>query len=345
MKISTEFKIGFFVILAIAVAYWGINYLKGNDVFNKDRIYYGVYDRIDGLTPSNLVTLNGMPVGIVRSVKLLPEKDNRILVEFAISNHDINIPEGSVARIFSSDLLGSKQVELKLGKGGSLLPPGDTLNTEIEESLADAVNAQIAPLKIKAEELLGQIEKAVVTIQSVFDENARQNLSESFESIKQAFASFATASKRLDSLLESQKPVIESALGNVNEITESLNNDMENLDAIIANFAEISDSLKTSDLKKAIAAAAVALEDFSLMMEEISKGEGTVGKLVSDDSLYVALNEAARNLASLLDDMETNPDRYVQVSVFGKKQKKIKLSDKDIERIKEAVEEDNKNKK
>ncbi|RLD27212.1 MAG: MCE family protein, partial [Bacteroidetes bacterium] len=126
MKISTEFKIGFFVIVAIAVAYWGINYLKGNDVFSKERIYFGVYERIDGLAPSNAVSINGFPIGLVRNIKLLPENNNRILVEFAITNPDILIPTDSEARIFSSDLLGSKQVSITIGKNLEYVQPGDT---------------------------------------------------------------------------------------------------------------------------------------------------------------------------------------------------------------------------
>ena len=340
MKISTEFKIGFFVIMAILVAYWGINYLKGNDVFKKERIYYGVYERIDGLAPSNAVSINGFPIGLVRNIKLLPESNNRILVEFAITNPDILIPIDSEVRIFSSDLLGSKQVSITIGKSLEYVQPGDTLITSIEEGLAASVNAQIAPLKIKAEELLGQIEKAVITVQSVFDESARDNLSKSFKHIEESFYSVSQTAKRLDSLMETEKPLIEDMMVNLSEFIRALNDNKENLNRFTTNLAIISDSLRTSDLKDAIANAAIALQQFSVMMEKASKGEGTVGKLLHDDSLYNALTDATVKLASLLDDMETNPGRYVQVSVFGKKQKKVKLSNKDIERIKDAIQED-----
>ena len=342
MKISTEFKIGFFVIMAILVAYWGINYLKGNDVFKKERIYYGVYERIDGLAPSNAVSINGFPIGLVRNIKLLPESNNRILVEFAITNPDILIPIDSEVRIFSSDLLGSKQVSITIGKSLEYVQPGDTLITSIEEGLAASVNAQIAPLKIKAEELLGQIEKAVITVQSVFDESARDNLSKSFKHIEESFYSVSQTAKRLDSLMETEKPLIEDMMVNLSEFIRALNDNKENLNRFTTNLAIISDSLRTSDLKDAIANAAIALQQFSVMMEKASKGEGTVGKLLHDDSLYNALTDATVKLASLLDDMETNPGRYVQVSVFGKKQKKVKLSNKDIERIKDAIQEDEK---
>jgi phospholipid/cholesterol/gamma-HCH transport system substrate-binding protein len=345
LKISTEFKIGFFVILSIAIAYWGINYLKGNDVLSKDRIFYAVYDRIDGLSPSNVISINGFPIGLVRHIELMPEQGNKILVEFAITNSEIRIPEDSKVRIFSADLLGSKQVSLTIGNSIGYAQSGDTLAASIEKGLAESVNAQIAPLKLKAEELLGQIEKAVITVQSVFDESARDNLSQSFESVKESFYSLSQSSKRLDSLMANEKPVIEKSLSNLSEFLENLNSNNDKLNAFTANLVDISDSLKASNLKEAIANASIALEQFTLMMDKASRGEGTIGKLLHNDSLYNSMTEASVRLGSLLEDMEMNPDRYVQVSVFGKKEKKVKLSDKDIERVKEAIiEEENNNK-
>jgi phospholipid/cholesterol/gamma-HCH transport system substrate-binding protein len=343
LKISTEFKIGFFVILAIAVAYWGINYLKGNDVLRKDRIFYAVYDRIDGLAPSNSISINGFPIGLVRHIELLPERGNKILVEFSITNPEILIPKDSEVRIFSSDLLGSKQVSLTVGYSAEFAESGDTLFASVEEGLAASVNAQIAPIKLKAEELLGQIEKAVITVQSVFDESARENLSQSFESIKESFYSLSLTSKRLDSLMANEKPVIENSFANLSEFLENLNSNNDKINAFTENLVGISDSLKASNLKEAIANAAIALEQFTSIMEKTSSGEGTIGKLLHDDSLYNSMTEASVRLGSLLEDMESNPDRYVHVSVFGKKEKKMKLSDKDIERVKEAVIEEQEN--
>lgn len=342
MKISTEFKIGFLVILAIGMAYWGVNYMKGIDIFKQDRLFYSVYDRIDGLTPSNLVSLNGYPIGLVREIELLPHEGNKILVTIAVTQSDLFIPSDSEARIFSSDLLGSKQVNLILGQNTDYLLEGDTLKSSIEENLASAVNAQLAPLKLKAEELLGQIEKAVITVQSVFDESARENLSRSFQHIQESFYTVSLTAERLDTLIANEKPAIESMINNLSSFSESLNQNRDNLSRFAENIADISDSLRTAELKAAIANASLALNQFSILMAEASEGKGTVGKLLHDDSLYISMNEATTNLASLLEDMETNPKRYVQVSVFGKKEKKIKLSDKDIKRIQKAIEEDSK---
>ena len=140
--------------------------------------------------------------------------------------------------------------------------------------------------------------------------------------------------------METEKPIIEDMMVNLSEFIKALNDNKENLNTFTTNLAVISDSLRTSDLKDAISNASVALQQFSVMMEKASQGEGTVGKLLHDDSLYNAMTEASTNLAHLLEDMEMNPDRYVRVSIFGKKEKKVKLSNKDIERIKDAIKED-----
>jgi len=341
LKISTEFKIGFVVVLSIAIAYWGINYLKGNDVFSKERVFYGVYDRIDGLAVSSPVNINGFAIGLVREIKLLPGKENRILVRFDISNDDVNIPAYTEARIVSVDLLGSKQVTLLMGNGNEYLTSGDTLNSSIEGGLAESVNKQIAPLKIKAEELLGQVEKAVVTVQSVFDENARENLSQSFMKIKESFINLSNTAKRLDSLMIVEKPLVENATINFAEFMQSLNDNKENLNRITYNLALITDSLRAADLTSAVANASDALKNLATMIDNINKGQGTVGKLMYNDSLYNELTNATIQLKSLLEDIETNPDRYIKVSVFGKKEKKLKLSDKDVERIQKYIDEQN----
>jgi phospholipid/cholesterol/gamma-HCH transport system substrate-binding protein len=337
LKFSTEFKIGLLVLLAIAMAYWGINYMKGIDIFKQDRIFYATYDRVDGLSNSNLVTLNGYPIGLVREIQLVPELGNKVMVTFAITQTDLRIPKDSEARIFSSDLLGSKQVELIIGSSPEIAMEGDTLTASMEKDLASAVNAQLAPLKLKAEELLGQIEQAVVTVQSVFDESARENLSQSFQHIQESFYAVSLTAKRLDTLIAKEKPAMESMIDNLSSFSASLNNNKDNISRLTENLADISDSLRTAELKEAVANAAAALEQFTILMDQASQGKGTVGKLLHDDSLYNSLNTATTNLASLLEDMETNPDRYVQVSVFGKKAKKVKLSNKDVERISKAV--------
>jgi phospholipid/cholesterol/gamma-HCH transport system substrate-binding protein len=339
LKRSTEFKVGFVVVLAIAMVYWGINFMQGNDIFKKELSYYAVYDNINGLVVSNPVSINGFTIGLVKRISFLDNRGQKILVEFAIKNKNIKISEDSKFKIFSSDLLGSKGVAIIMGESDINAAPGDTLGSLIEEGLAEAVNAQIAPLKNKAEELLSKISDAVVSVESILDKDAQDNLSESFIKIRESFVSFANAADRLDRLVSDQAPVIDSILGDFNIVVHAIRQNEDNLNIFFKNIASISDSLQNSELTSAIGNASESLNKLSMMIDNVSEGNGTIGKLLYNDSLYNSLVNTSSQLDSLFSDMQINPDRYIQFSVFGKKNKKIKLSKKDIKMIQESLKE------
>lgn len=337
MKRSIEFKVGLLVVFAIALVYWGINFMQGNDIFKKERTYYSIYQKINGLSVSNPVSINGYNVGLVKKISFLDNKGSQILVEFSIKNKNIELPIDSKFRIFSSDLLGSKAVDLRIGESELIAQPGDTLLSDIEQDLAEAVNAQIAPLKNKAEELLSKITDAVVTVESIFDNEAKENLSESFVKIRESFVAFSNTAKRLDTLVANEKPVIDSILNNFHSIVSNINANEKNLNTFFENMAAISDSLQKSDLNKAIGNASKSLMKLSAMIDNMSEGNGTLGKLMYNDSLYNSLVNTSSQLDSLLNDMQAHPKRYLSFSVFGKKDKQVKLSKKDIKMIQESL--------
>ncbi len=313
--------------------------MQGNDIFKKERTYFAVYEQINGLVPSNTVSINGFNVGIVKKISFLDDRGSRILVEFSIKNKRIQIPTDSKIRIFSSDLLGSKAVAIIIGESDMLAQVGDTLESDIEEGLAEAVNAQIAPLKNKAEELLVKVTDAVITVENIFDKNAQDNLSESFVKIRESFVAFSNAAKRLDTLVADEKPVIDSILIDFHSVVSNIRANEENLNTFFKNMAAISDSLQKSDLNQAISNASVSLNKLSGMIDNMSEGQGTLGKLMYNDSLYNSLVNTSMQLDSLLNDMQAHPKRYIQFSVFGKKDKQVKLSKKDIKMIQESLKE------
>lgn len=339
MKISTEFKVGFVVVAAIALVYWGINFMQGNDIFKKERNYYAIYENINGLVVSNPVSLNGFNIGLVKKISFMDSRGQRILVEFSIKNKDITIAEDSKFRIFSSDLLGSKGVEIIVGESDVLAQPGDTLGSELEEGLAEAVNAQIAPLKNKAEELLSKVTDAVVAVESILDKDAQANLSESFLKIRESFESFARAAKRMDQMVQEDAPIIDSILIDFHSVVSNIQKNEDNLNTFFENLAAITDSLQQSELNTAIGNASESLLKLSGMIDNMSEGKGTLGKLMYNDSLYNSLVSTSTQLDSLFNDMQANPKRYIHFSVFGKKDKQVKLSKKDIKMIQESLNE------
>ena len=313
--------------------------MQGNDIFKKERNYYAVYENINGLVVSNPVSLNGFAIGLVKKITFLDSRGQRILVEFSIKNKDIVIVEDSKFRIFSSDLLGSKGVEIIVGESDILAQPGDTLASEVEEGLAEAVNAQIAPLKNKAEELLSKVTDAVVAVESILDKDAQDNLSASFVKIRESFESFANAAKRMDQMVQEDAPLIDSILYDFHSVISNIQQNEENLNTFFENLASISDSLQQSDLNTAISNASESLIKLSAMIDNMSEGNGTIGKLMYNDSLYNSLVNTSTQLDSLFNDMQAHPKRYIHFSVFGKKDKQVKLSKKDIKMIQESLKE------
>jgi phospholipid/cholesterol/gamma-HCH transport system substrate-binding protein len=339
LKLSTEFKIGITVIVAIGLAYWGINFMQGNDIFKKERNFYAIYNKVNGLVVSNPVSVNGFAVGLVKDIKFLDSRGDRIIVEFAIKNNNIQIYEDSKFKIFSSDLLGSKGVDIIMGESTVIAQIGDTLEGDIEQDLAEAVNAQIAPLKNKAEELLSKVTDAVVTVESIFDNEAKENLSASFDKIRESFVSFSNTAKNIDAMVALEKPKIDSIFSDFQLIVENIRKNGDNIDTFFSNMADISDSLQQSNLNEAIRNAAVSLDKLSQMIDNVNEGNGTIGKLMYNDSLYNSLVSTSTQLDSLFNDMQAHPKRYIHFSVFGKKDKQVKLSKKDVETIRQSLKE------
>ncbi|HET6226222.1 MAG TPA: MlaD family protein [Bacteroidia bacterium] len=320
MKLSKEVKVGIVTTIAIGCFLFGFNFLKGKNWFSSRTKYYAVYKDISGLVEANPFLLNGYKIGMVSEIKLFPDTTGRILVTLVV-NEDIQIPKTSVAKVASSSILGDMCVQLFLGKGTEYVQPGDTLLSAQEDNLKQAVNKTIAPLQEKATSLISSIDSVMVVVQEVLNEDTRKNLKKSFESIKHALSSLEVTSYRLDTMVIAERSKISSILSKVNVLATTLSSNSANLSNIISNFSNISDSLAKSNLTSAINNADVALSQASSIMTKINKGEGTMGMLINNDSLYRNLNRSSEDLDKLLEDLRLNPQRYVQVSVFGKKDK------------------------
>jgi len=314
-KIRTEIKAGIVVLVTVAAFFWGFYFLKGKDIFKSEDIYYAIYDRVDGLTESNPVLINGLKVGLVREVRFVGDLDRRIFVSFAFPKGSL-IPDSSTAEIFSLDLMGSKAIRIVLSNAKSYYSPGDTLISEIEQNIQEQVNAQILPLKAKAEDLLSSIDSVMTVIQYIFDENTRDNLSKTFTSIKRTIQNLEHTTITLDTLLQNEKTKLSRIFSNIESISLNLRNNNEQLSVILTNFSQISDSLAQSQILSTINNANSALANANSIIEKINRGEGSIGMLINNDSLYNHLESASRNLDLLLEDIRENPKRYMHFSIF-----------------------------
>lgn len=318
MKLSKEVKVGIVTTLAIGCFIYGFNFLKGHNLFSSQRKFYAVYNNIDGLVEANPLMINGFKVGIVGKIVLSNDTTTKVIVTLILDD-EVKIPRNSIAKVVSSDILGSKAVQLLLGTGTTYAESGDTLTSAQEDDLKTAVNKTIAPLQEKAVGLISSIDSVMIVVQQVFNESARQNLAKSFESIKMAITSLETTSYRLDTMVQSEKSKISSILSKVNTLATTLANNSDKLGNVINNFSNISDSIAKSNLTSAINNADVALGQASQIMTKINSGQGTMGMLINNDSLYRKLDKSSEDLDKLLKDLRINPERYVRISVFGRK--------------------------
>ncbi len=336
MKLNRETKIGLVVVVAIVLVYIGVNFLKGIYVFNKPVMYYGIYEKVNGLQASNPVVLNGFKIGQVRSVELIDGGRGGLIVSMTIYE-DVAIPKDSKAALKSADLLGSMQIDIRLGKSSIMAQSGDTLTPTIEGDLVEEVNAQLRPIKVKAEGLISSVDSVIRVMEAILNADSQQNLIESFQGINNAIASLERTAFRVDTLVKEEKSRISSILQNIDNLTKTLSDNSENLSSILTNFNTISDQLAKAEIANTINSANEALSELKTAIEKINSGDGSLGMLLNNDSLYNNLNMASNNLDLLLEDMRINPNRYVQVSLFGKKNKKVELSRQEMEQLKEYV--------
>lgn len=320
MKITKEVKVGVVAVIAISFFIYGFNFLKGKDFFSKQHTFYAVYTDIDGLVEANPLMINGYKVGIVADIKLLQDTSSSVFVTMYLDD-DIKVPNNTVARVISSDILGSKAIQLVMGDSKTYAKDGDTLISAQEDNLKQSVNKTIAPLQKKAEGLISSIDSVMVVVQEVFNSSARANLAKSFESIKLALTSLELTAYRIDTLVISEQVKISSILSKINTLATTFADNSDKLGNAITNFSKISDSIAKSNLTSAINNADMALSQASTIMTKINKGEGTMGMLINNDSLYRKLDKSAADLDKLLIDLRINPERYVHISVFGRKDK------------------------
>ncbi|WP_372755343.1 MlaD family protein [Labilibaculum sp.] len=315
MKFSKDAKIGLVVVGAIVILIWGISFLKGFNLFSSEQIFFARYDRVDGLKKSSPVTLKGYKVGQIKNIRFNSAFADHLLVEFSISN-EYKLSTNSIARIESSDIMGSKEIKLIPGKGDKMLQSGDTIKGNIEGDLKEQVSMQMLPLKRKAENLMSSVDSVLSVIQYVFNAKTRENLTKSFGSIEQTFQKLENTSGTLDTIVTGQKSHLENIIANADSISWNLKNNNENISNILANFSNISDSLSAAEITQTVNHAKLTLQKSNRILEKINSGQGSMGMLINNDTLYRNLEAASNSLTNLLIDLKNNPKRYMHFSLF-----------------------------
>lgn len=319
MKISKYTKLGILIVISITILIWGLSYLKGNDIFKQDNTYFVVYERVDGLVPSNKVSINGFQIGQVNEIKFHPDNSKKLLVSLSV-DASVKIPVNSVAQIFSSDIMGTRSIKLLLSDESEIYLPNDTVSGAIESDLKEQVSMQVLPIKNKAEQLLGTIDSAITTLTVIFNDDARQNLSESFANINQTVANIERTTSDLQEIMASEKGNIKQIITNIEEITTTFNNNTKALESTIQNLSNFSDTLAQISVTPVLNNISDASEQILMILNKLNSDESTAGLLLNDDQLYKSINTLSGNLSFLISDIQANPKRYLHFSAmdFGK---------------------------
>ncbi len=337
MKRSKNAVIGIVVLSAIAILILGLNFLKGNSFFTTEQTYYAKYSRVDGLKKSSFVTLKGLKIGQIKSIDFI-DNGNILLVEFTVNN-DIKFPQNTIARIISSDIMGTKQLQLILGSSPKKLQPGDTLVGQTVGDFKEQVSIQMLPMKEKAEKLMSSIDSVLSVIQYVFNKDTRERLQNSIASIDQTFLQLKSTAAALNTIINGRQKNLSNIIVNIDSISHNLKNNNKNITQILNKFAAISDSLSAADIGSTLTHLQSTMQNIDGILAKINNGEGSLGSLMTKDSLYNNLADASESLNNLLIDIKTNPKKYLHFSIFdtGKKVYMNNPKDRNVKQVMYAI--------
>lgn len=320
-KLSREARVGIVILAAIAMFYFGINYLKGINIFSPARSFYAVFDNADFLLPSAPVTISGLQVGVVDDVYFLNGASNKVVVKLRVSDRSLKIPSDTRAHI-KSDLLGTRTMYLEVGQSDKLLSRGDTLKGVLDSAFTDRLTTTILPLKGRVESLVSSIDSVLTVFRGVFNRKTQDGLVVSFESINRSILKLEHTVSEVDLLVGNERAKLSDIFGNIRSITQNIRDNNERLSNVFANLDKITDEFARANVSKTMADLQLSASSLQSVLKKVEQGEGSVGQLMTNDSLYRHLEGSAKSLDLLLEDMRLHPNRYVHFSVFGRKEKK-----------------------
>lgn len=306
MKISREIKTAILVIASISLFIWGYSFLKGKDLFTDYKTFFVEYNSVEGLTSSAPVTLNGLIIGKVNSITI-NASTGKLLVELQLKT-DFPISKSSIASLYEPSFIGGKQIAIMPNfNDKELAVEGQFFQSGIKLGLTDKVGDQLAPLQDKLEKLLGNTDKLISGLNNVLDEKGQADIKLTLAELSQTVAEFHKLSTSVNDLLATNKTQINGVVTNLNKVS--------------GNFSKISDSLNKADLGKTVKNLNATLSRVDGIILNLESGKGTIGKLLKDESFYQNIKTSTKELELLLQDIRLYPTRYVNISVFGKKNK------------------------
>ena len=340
MRFIKELKVGSIAISGIILLVLGVNFLKGNSFFGGDLEYYSYFENSGQLTVASNVTLNGVVVGKVKKIAYTPNINpkKRVKVTFTINNSDVFLPKGTIIEIGSLDLF-SKGVLIKLSsdlsKGNYL--PGASIPGRLSVDMISQVKAYADPIAQKLQGMMASIDKMVISLSAFWDTTATSEIEGSLKQVKLTIQKLGNVASEIEGFVVAERIQFSRIMQNVEGITSNLQKSNEQITAIIGNTKRITDDFVTADFKSVILDAQTTLKKLNLVLDDASKGNGTLGKLIHDEKLYDELVETNNELQNLVSDIQVHPERYIHFSLAGRKTKGVPLSSKEEKKLRNLL--------
>ncbi len=306
MKIGQEVKVGLLATTALTIIYLGFNFLQGKAVFSSNNSYYTIYSNCKGLNTASPVLLNGMPVGRVRNMQIIPDKEHNILVTFETAK-DIRLTDTTTTRLISPSFLGDKAIELLI-KEGKPLKNYDTVPGQVEQSFGDAFTESALPAMQDAKDI------------SLLAGQFVANLIENTDKINSIFSNLEETAKYLKQTISKNQQEFHILSRNMSEVSSALADSKDGIKPLLTKLNQLMEGVEAKEVQEFAEKLNHALGSIGSVFDETGQGKNSLGKLLHDDSLYNNLDKTLGNLDKLLIDLKTHPWRYVSFSVFGRRQ-------------------------
>ncbi len=319
MKISNETKVGALTAIAITLLILGFNFLRGKTLFKTGNFIYAKYTDTKGIMVSNAVYINGFQVGSVFEIENADQNLSSIIVGIKLKDY-YNIPANSVASI-KDNPLGAASIQITMGDAKQFLKSGDTVLTASSAGLLGNLMDKLGPVGDQLKNTVHSLDSVLKNINSIFDPNTKNNLQAVIANINKVTASLVVSSASIQSMMNEQSGAITQSMNNVASFTKNLSDNNEKVTKMLSNMEKTTDNFSKSDIAGTVDKLKTTISNLNSILEKVSSKDGSLGKLMNDKALYDNLTNTVRSANILMDDLRVHPKRYVNISVFGKKDK------------------------
>ena len=303
MKYSKEIKIGVFVLVVMVASFFLINYLRGEDIFNREIEVSARYESLEGLVASAPVYIKGYKAGKVSEVIYCPETGDFEVICSILK--DFNVPQDSKLTIYGVDIMGTKGVRIDLGSSDVMVDDGCILVGGVEPSLIDGLATEIGPLLSKVATTLDSLGVTVSGVNRVLSEKNTASISRTISHLEKTMAEV----RNIAASVEGKSAELETFIENLATLSDSFNGIAAKVDTTVTNVNDLMNTVNSADVDEVI-------NSMNKLLENINDPDGSINKLFTEDSIYNSVDELLNDVDSLVKKIQENPKKYIKISVF-----------------------------